>query len=89
MQLPSIDHPTDRPNFARVTIGDLTLWFSYETCVGFMAPGRGCVVRENRWGPTTGKHLDYIDDGPRRRQPRVDGATFERELADVLAGVTA
>lgn len=86
MQLPSIDHPTDRPNFSVVTIGDLTLWFSYRTCVGFMAPGRGRVVRENEWGPTTGGHLNYID---RKRGARVDSATFERELADALVAVTA
>lgn len=87
MQLPTIDHPTNRPNFAVLTIGDLTLWFSYKTCVAFMAPGRGRVVRKNQWGPTTGRHLNWIDAGTVR--PRVDGATFERELADVLAGVAA
>lgn len=74
----TIDHPTDRPNFTEVTFGDLTVWFSYRTPVGFMFPGEGRVVRENDWGPTTGKHLNEIDRG--RKADRLPGDIFERRL---------
>ena len=43
------------------TAGDLDVYFSYKTPVAFRAPGFGLVVRENEWGPTTGKHLNAID----------------------------
>lgn len=55
----------DDPNARVVTVGPLTLWFSYETLVAFQAAGRPRVVRENVWGPTTGKHLNAIDGGDR------------------------
>jgi len=80
----SIDHPTDRPNFTEVTVGDVTIWFSYKTAVGFMAPGWGRVVQSNRWGNTTGRHLNYIDDG--RKGARVDGETFAMMLEEATRG---
>ena len=79
MQLPTISHPTDLPNFTVVTIGERTYWFSYTTCVGFLdySTGRGIVVRENVWGPTTGKHLNEIDGGDARAKARrVNAETF-------------
>ena len=62
--IPQISHPTDRPNYTEVTLygpnGTITLAYSYRTCVGFRTGRTGCVVRENDWGPTTGKHLRYF-----------------------------
>ena len=88
MDLPTIGHPTDRPNFTRVTVGDLTLWFSYQTCVAFNAhDGNGPVVRKNEWGPTTGKHLNYIDN--MRKDTRVNEAAFTASLKLQLAAVNA
>ena len=92
MEAPTISHPTDRPNFTVVTIGDRTYWFSYRTCVGFLdySTGRGIVVRRNDWGPTTGKHLNYIDDGtPQAKARRVDGEAFQALLAETADDVTA
>jgi hypothetical protein len=68
----TIDHPTGRDNFTEVTIGDLTVWFSYRTPVAFMYPGEGRVVAENEWGPTTGKHLNYVKEGKADRIPRAE-----------------
>jgi hypothetical protein len=42
-----------------ISLGNLTVWFSYDTIVAFM-DGHGKVVSENVWGPTTGKHLNEI-----------------------------
>jgi hypothetical protein len=72
--LPSINHPTNLPNFTEVTVGDLTVWFSYRTPVAFHTPEGGRHVCENVWSKTTGKHLAYLDGGGRegraRRTPR-------------------
>ena len=65
MQLPSISYPTDRPNFTEVTIGDITVWYSYSTPVAFYTSETGKIVRENDWAQTTGRHLNYIDGGNR------------------------
>jgi hypothetical protein len=67
-----------------VTIEDVTVWFSYRTPVAFMAPGWGRVVRENEWGPTTGRHLNYIDDG--YKALRVDGQSFQTLIREALDG---
>jgi len=50
-------------NSMRVTIGSLTLYFSYETVIAFRDGENGLQVIQNRWGPTTGKHLNLIDGG--------------------------
>lgn len=61
-------------NFNRVDLGVATLWFSYETIVAFCTPQTGMCVTENVWGPTTGKHLNWISDKENRlpRQEYLD-----------------
>lgn len=76
-----VKHYTEGPNFCRVEIGTLTLWFSYETIIAFQSEGNR-VVCENVWSKTTGKHLKSIDGGDRKA--RVSEAEFERLLAAVL-----
>lgn len=51
-------------------------WFSYKTLVAFKTPAGPRVVRKNEWGPTTGKHLNAIDDG--NKKSRVDADEFGR-----------
>lgn len=58
-------------NFNSVSIGDITLYFSYETIVAFRTPKTGMVASENVWGNTTGKHLNWISDKS-QRIPRQD-----------------
>jgi len=90
MQLPTIHHPavgrTRQPNYTHFTVGDLTLAFSYTTVVGFHYPGRGWTVRENAWGPTTGRHLNHLDGGTAdAKRARLTGPDFTDALAE-LAG---
>lgn len=59
-----------------VDFGSLTVWFSYQTPVAFQTDGHARVVRENSWGPTTGKHLNAIDGG--NKKARVSSEDFER-----------
>lgn len=54
----------------------LKLYFSYETLIAFYHVETGLVVRENDWGPTTGKHLNAIESDKRFRIP---GDAFERQ----------
>lgn len=66
------------------TIGTVKVYFSYKTPVAFSTNGN-LVVRENEWGPTTGKHLNWIDGGDKEsKAERVSGAEFEEMLARVL-----
>lgn len=44
-----------------VVIGDINLFFSYETLVAFKTPEDGLVCCENVWGSTTGGHLNIIE----------------------------
>ena len=56
-----------------------SIWFSYETPVAFV-DGNFFCIRENEWGPTTGKHLNQIDG----TAPRLPGEEFERQLSLVF-----
>lgn len=80
----SIDHPTDRPNFTLVEVGSLQLAFSYKTVIGFNDAWSGWVLRENEWGPITGKHLNWLNTDA----DRVPGEEFEALLATVLDRLT-
>ena len=63
-----------------VSVGNLTIYFSYKTPVAFHTPGR-LVVSENVWGNTTGKHLNWIDPD---KSKRLDRNEFEKQLAEVM-----
>lgn len=66
----------------QVFVGNLCLYFSYQTVVAFRAPGYPLTVSENAWGPTTGKHLNWIDGGDRKaRLPREE---FKKRLGQAL-----
>ena len=52
-------------------------YFSYKTLVAFRH--NGCLyVTQNRWGPTTGKHLNWIDGG--NKSGRLTQTQFEAQL---------
>jgi len=65
-----------------VRVGNLTLYFSYRTVVAFHTSKTGTVVRQNDWGATTGKHLNWIDSGDKKS--RVNREVFEQKLNEVL-----
>ena len=69
-----------KPNFTKINVGALTVWFSYDTPIAFRSSGER-VVRENVWGPTTGKHLNVIDGGTKEaKERRVSSEDFNRAL---------
>ena len=59
-----------------VSIGAVTVWFSYKTPVAFQTGLLPRVVRQNEWGPTTGKYLNAIDGG--NKKTRVASDVFEK-----------
>jgi len=64
-----------------VEIGNLTLYFSYDTVIAFNSPKTGLVIRENDWSTTTGKHLNAINDN---KKIRIDGEKFQEQLDKLL-----
>lgn len=69
----------------RVDFENLTLWYSYNTIIAYHFYGEGSdglTVRQNDWSTTTGKHLNAIDGGDKKR--RISGNEFEKKLADIL-----
>lgn len=59
-------------------------YYSYKTLVAVRVPGKGMAVRENVWGPTTAKHLNWIDYGSRDGRMSKDefNATIQDWLTD-------
>lgn len=73
-------------NYGRNTqyakFGHVTVYFSYETPVAVEAPNCGLVVSQNQWGKTTGKHLNWIDDGDKNsRVPHAEVLKLINQLA--------
>lgn len=64
-----------------VEVGDMTFYFSYDTCVAYWAPGEGLVISENVWSMTTGRHLNIINDDKKIRIPYNE---FEKKLQNAL-----
>ena len=60
---------------------DLVVYLSYRTPIAFKYPGKGLTIRENDWGRTTGKHLNWIDSDKSKRIP---GVEFEKKLEALL-----
>lgn len=58
------------------------LYYSYTTIVAFHIDDKDVVVRQNDWGVTTGKHLNWIDGG--NKKARIPSVQFEAMLRQVL-----
>ena len=65
------------------SMNGIDVYFSYRTPVAFRN-GTGLTVRENAWGPTTGKHLNAIDGGGKdAKAARLAGDKFELALKNM------
>lgn len=56
------------PNFVRVDLKDVDIYFSYKTVIAYRKNGY-IIARENDWGTTTGKHLNMISKNKKDRLP--------------------
>jgi hypothetical protein len=63
-----------------ISMGNLTIYVSYETVVGFYTPKTGTVFTENVWGPTTGKHLSHFGSD---KASRIDRTKFLKMLEKI------
>ena len=82
----SIELINYRANYARVDLGDLSIYFSYDVPVAF-SHGTPSIrtVRENLWGARTGEHIDNIDGGgAEARSQRVSSDEFGDALRRAL-----
>lgn len=66
------------PNFHLVETSKMLMWFSYETLIAFQPEGKGRCVRQNEWGPTTGKHINTVS----RDAVRLPGPLFEEKFKE-------
>ena len=64
-----------------VSVGNLTLNFSYNTVIAFNSPFSGFVISENVWSMTTGRHLNEIHPDKSLRIPNKE---FMQKLAETL-----
>ncbi len=55
-------------------------YFSYKTLVAFRCYSE-LVIQKNQWGPTTGKHLNWINPN---KKIRVDEETFNRKYKELV-----
>jgi len=46
------------PNVNEVTVGELTVLFSYQTPVAAFVPGEGYLVTDKKWSNTTTRHIN-------------------------------
>ena len=79
------NHPTERPNFVIIHLPSCQLAFSYETLIGVAYGGRWYIAK-NTWGPTTGKHLNYLDAN--HVTDRLPQSEIESLAYDVVTGRT-
>jgi len=63
-----------------ISIGRLTIYFSYDTVVGFSDNSEECFVK-NQWGTTTGKHLNWLCPNKKERLP---ANVFKDKLQKIL-----
>lgn len=72
-------------NTIAIKLGNRTVYYSYNTVVAFS--GKNSLgeefdcISENIWGPTTGKHLNFINPNKKVRLPRKE---FENKLQEFL-----
>ena len=77
----SIEHPTDKVNFTIVHLSERSIAFSYETIIGVATTNPyEWTLRENEWGPTTGKHLNYLSED---KASRLSSSKFEELLKEI------
>lgn len=65
----------------QIDLGEITLYYSYNTIVAYSDSQDGQIVCRNEWGVTTGKHLNWINPNHKTRTPINE---FQTMLIDAL-----
>ena len=53
----------------KVDLGNMNIYYSYETIVAYSDVQDGLVCSQNAWTVTTGKHLNWIQADKKSRLP--------------------
>lgn len=61
--------------------GGVVFYYSYETIVAIEWGGFNSAVSENVWGPTTGRHINWLDNG--NKNARLPREEFEEKVKEV------
>lgn len=92
-RVPTITHPTNRPNYTVVSTPEANVYYSYETPIEFStrgrrvvadapAPGAPGATPSGKWSPTTAKHVTLASaNGTAERLP---WAEFVDALSEVV-----
>jgi hypothetical protein len=67
---------------AKVELGPLAVWFSYQTPVAFYTDADGLVVTAERHSNTTTRHMSHIGVP---REARIDPVEFDARLRHIVA----
>lgn len=85
-----------KPNFTKVTLGPLAVWFSYTTPISFSIADSAPCTRVSEWSNTTGRHrqhrlrINACDGGTAAAlAARVPGPVFKACLDAALDGLPA
>ena len=62
-------HKTSSSSHTLYLDSGLEVYFSYQTPIGYLHPEGGLTLSENKWGPTTSKHLKAINPDLSLRVP--------------------
>ena len=67
-----------------VTVAGAEILFSYQTPIAVRGP-RGSARLHNRWGPTTGRHMN---DAGVRDWPEIEHEAMDKMISDsIIAGI--
>ena len=64
------DSATSQNNAKLVTVDHVKFYFSYETLIAVEPLNSALIIRQNDWGPTTGKHLNAVDGGSKEAKAK-------------------
>ena len=77
-----IELSTVSTNLTKFSLGNLDIYFSYNTAVAFEDSQANQVISQNQWSTTTGKHLSIINKDVSDRIPYEQ---FTKELEKAIA----
>lgn len=86
LRIGMLSRNTPQPNNYELKIGNLILWFSYETCIGFEYHSQLLnekdikIISKNEWTKTTGTHLNNLEPNQNARVPHTEMMSKLNEL---------
>lgn len=70
-------------DFKVLKLGSITVYYSFDTIIGFCTPDTGLCVTENIWGAKTGRHLNMFSN----KEDRLPREEFLTKLENVVLDI--